>query len=164
MDAADAAFARCQVVSSAIEDIRRRPQPHSAAGIEGLATVLAGDERKLVQCIEQVRVIAATRTPSSLRGFTVWASTLFPVLFAPYFAALGLETEGVPWAAYLTSILFSFTTSALVSIQNVLEDPFDGDTTDDIELAMFAWPVCDTCDPPLPPDQTVLSTVLAVDK
>ena len=127
-----------QAVFSAVEAIRRNPPPHAEAGVDGLATVMCADERQLTTSIEQVRVVAAKRTPTSLRGFTVWGSTLFPVIFAPYFAALALESDGLPWAAYLTSILFSFTISALVSIQRALEDPFDGDTIDDIELALFA--------------------------
>ena len=131
-------YEQLQAVFSAVEAIRRNPLPHAEAGADGLATVLCADARQLTTSIEQVRVIATTRTPRSLRGFTVWGSTLFPVIFAPYFAALALESDGVPWPAYLTSILFSFTISALVSIQRALEDPFDGDTVDDIELALFA--------------------------
>ena len=68
--------------------------------------------------MSQVRVIASTRTPVLLRGFTVGGSTLFPILFAPYFAAIASEsTNGIPWSAYLLSLLFAVANGALVAIQ-----------------------------------------------
>jgi hypothetical protein len=66
----------------------------------------------------QVRVIASTRTPVLLRGFTISGSSLFPVLFAPYFAAVAADSpSGLPWSAYLLSLLFAVTNTALVNIQ-----------------------------------------------
>ena len=62
---------------------------------------------------------------------------MFPILFAPYFAATAADPGRYPWAVYTVSFLFAVTIAALVSIQEALEDPFNGDV-DDIDLAVFA--------------------------
>lgn len=41
------------------------------------------------------------------------------------------------WVPIFLSVLFSVANATLVNIQDALEDPFDGDTTDDIALALF---------------------------
>lgn len=65
-----------------------------------------------------MRVIASTRTPVLLRGFTVVGSSLFPIMFAPYFAAIAADSPpGLPWSAYLLSLLFAVSNTALVNIQ-----------------------------------------------
>ena len=47
----------------------------------------------------------------------------------PYFADVSRSAEGIDsWSAYLLSFLLAVTISSLVSIQEALEDPFDGDT------------------------------------
>lgn len=133
-------YADLEVLGECIENVRRNPPAASEADMLALCSVLYADERMLVRSLEQVRVIASTRTPSLLSGFTVLGSTALPVVFAPYFASIALGTDGVPWAAYLLSLLFAMTNGALVSIQEALEDPFDGDTTDDIRLSDFEPP------------------------
>jgi len=122
-----------------IEDMRLKPSEKSAGDMTALSTVLFADERTLSIALEQIRVIAATRTPILLRGITLTGSSFFPILFAPYFAAVATES-GLPWTAYLLSLLFAITNVALVNIQEALEDPFDGDTLDDIRLSDFQPP------------------------
>ena len=53
-------------------------------------------------------------------------ATLFPVIFGPYFADVAV-TSGNYISAFLVSFLLAVTIGALVSIQEALEDPFDGD-------------------------------------
>ena len=74
------------------------------------------------------------RTPTVLRGFLLAATTLFPILFAPYFAHAAHESDGPVWPAYVLSVGMAVANAVLVNIQKALEDPFDGDTADDIEL------------------------------
>ena len=40
-------------------------------------------------------------------------------------------------SAIVLSVFFSISNAVLVNIQAALEDPFDGDTADDISLALF---------------------------
>ena len=69
-------------------------------------------------------------------------ATLFPVLFGPYVAnAVGAGSVLDTWSAYLVSFLLAVTIGSLVSIQEALEDCFDGDARlDDIALPPFAPP------------------------
>ena len=103
---------------------------------------MLSDERNLIHAIEELRMISSTGTPFLLRGFTVGGATVFPIIFGPYFAAVAKGTEGIDaWAAYFVSFLFAVTIGSLVSIQEALEDPFDGDTPlDDISLSPFSPP------------------------
>ena len=41
------------------------------------------------------------------------------------------------WSGYALSAFTAVTNSVLVNIQAALEDPFDGDTMDDITLTLF---------------------------
>ena len=67
-------------------------------------------------------------------------ATLFPVIFGPYFADVAV-TSGNYISAFLVSFLLAVTIGALVSIQEALEDPFDGDSRlDDIALGPFEPP------------------------
>ena len=129
-------------LGGSLERMRRNPTAASEAGIEPLATIFVSDERLLVQAVDQIRVIAFTRTPALLRAFTVSGSAAFPILFAPYFAAVAAQPDGAAWAPYLVSFLFATTISALVQIQEALEDPFE-EYIDDIDLRRFAPPSYD---------------------
>jgi hypothetical protein len=131
--------AELRALGSSLERMRRNPTAASEAGIEPLATVFVSDERLLVQATDQVRVVSSTQTPFLLRAFTVAGASLFPVVFAPYFAATASQPDRRVWAAYLVSFLFAVTISSLVRIQEALENPFDGDR-DDIDLSRFAPP------------------------
>ena len=66
-------------------------------------------------------------------------ATLFPVIFGPYFADVA-GTSG-NYISFFVSFLLAVTIGALVSIQEALENPFDGDAPlDDISLSPFAPP------------------------
>ena len=95
------------------------------------------DERNLLKSVETLRLVRSFRTPTVLRGFLLAATTLFPILFAPYFAHAAHESDGPVWPAYVLSVGMAVANAVLVNIQKALEDPFDGDTADDIELTLF---------------------------
>ena len=135
-----AMLSQIDALGASIERMRRDPNGFSREGTEALATIFISDERLLVQAADQVRTIAFTQTPVLLRAFTVGGSAVFPILFAPYFAVTAEQPDRAAWAAYLVSFLFATTISSLVRIQEALEDPFDGDAVDDIDLTRFAPP------------------------
>lgn len=142
LKALDDTYDQLQKLGVAIDNFRLDPPAQNAGGVDSLASIMCSDERLIAQNVEEVRVVAGTETPTTLRGFTVWASTLFPIVFAPYFAAISLE-DSLPWAAYIQSLFYAVTINALVSIQTSLEDPFDGDSPDDIDLSLWGSPVGD---------------------
>ena len=60
------------------------------------------------------------------------------LLFAPYFAHEAAHDDTLGGlSAIVLSVFFSISNAVLVNIQAALEDPFDGDTADDISLALF---------------------------
>jgi hypothetical protein len=127
-------------VGGVIDSVRLRPaREEDIEFIPALATVLHTDERLLMQSLEQVRIVANTRTPLLLRGFTVGGAVAFPIVFAPYFGKIIVDPDDIPaWAGYLVSFIYSVTLTALVSVEEALENPFDGDGNDDISLDQFA--------------------------
>lgn len=143
-------YAHLAVIGELVDTVRFNPKAgYDQDLMPALSTLLHSDERTLVQNIEQLRMISTTGTPYLIRGFTVGGASGFPVIFAPYFASIADGPSLFEsWAAYLVSFLFAVTISAIVSIQEALEDPFDGDTRlDDITLAAFAPPGCGEIDP-----------------
>jgi hypothetical protein len=118
------------------------PQEDLDTFMPALASMILTDERNLINALEELRMLSSTGTPFLLRGFTVGGATLFPVLFGPYFASIAQGADGIgTWAPYLLSFLLATTIGSFVSIQEALEDPFDGDTPlDDISFAIFAPP------------------------
>jgi len=137
-------YRHLELIGDVLESVRltpRRPE-EATTYMPALFTVLCSDERKLIEAIEALRMLSRTGTPFLLRGFTVGGTTLFPVLFGPYFADAARGADFVDaWAAYLLSFLLAVTISSLVSIQEALEDPFDGDSRlDDIALGPFSPP------------------------
>jgi len=135
-------YAQLRMLGNAVEQIRVDPPEGVKADIGALMTALASDERLLARSVEQVRTVATTRTPVLLRGFTASASIFYPLLFAPYFASMIEATQTIGdsslvWIPYVQSLLLASSNGALVSIQEALEDPFDGDTVDDVQLWMF---------------------------
>ena len=137
-------FKHLEAIGEVIENVRVAPRrKEDEAFMPSLCTLMLTDERTLVQTIDELRMLASTGTPYLLRGFTVGGSTLFPIIFGPYFADIALSSQGTidKWSSYLVSFLLATTIGSLVSIQEALEDPFDGDAPlDDIQTAPFAPP------------------------
>ena len=137
-------FKHLEAIGEVSENVRLSPRRDSDLEfMPALCTVFLNDERMLVQTIDELRMLASTATPYLLRGFTVGGATLFPIIFGPYYAEIAVNSGSArgTGAAYLVSFLLAVTIGSLVSIQEALEDPFDGDAVlDDISLPPFAPP------------------------
>ena len=75
--------------------------------------------------------ISDYRTPKGLRAYSKIFLNIFPILFAPYFAKLNVELN---FLGYLVAILFSSVLVMLSNIQDNIENPFDLNGLDDIDL------------------------------
>lgn len=136
-EALQEAYVAYQDIGVAIERLRLDPPEQCKAHIETFVGRLLFDERTLFTRLETLRLVRTFRTPLVLRGFLISSCTIFPVLFAPYFAHEASEDHIGAVSAIGLSVFFSIANSVLVNIQEALEDPFDGDTADDISMALF---------------------------
>lgn len=82
-------------------------------------------------CFEKLSFISNYRTPISMRIYLRLFIYIFPICFAPYFATIEAQAAyiGLLVATLYVSILF-----ILSAIQDHLENPFDGQGLDDIDL------------------------------
>ena len=76
--------------------------------------------------------ISDYRTPKGLRAYSKIFLNIFPILFSPYFAKLNVELN---FLGYLVAILFSSVLVMLSNIQDNIENPFDLNGLDDIDLS-----------------------------
>jgi len=81
---------------------------------------------------ERIRVVHDYRTIPALRGFGFVYLTLFGALLAPHFALVG-EKFGI-WAGIYCSVLANLMLVNLYRILYELEDPFEFDADEDINL------------------------------
>ena len=81
---------------------------------------------------EKMRNIAVYRTPRSLRAFTRFFLSSFPILFGPYFAFLA--STSFPTVGYCIALIYSLVLVGLDNIQEDLENPYDGIGVDDIDF------------------------------
>ena len=82
---------------------------------------------------ERLRVIREYNSPRSLRAFTKVFIFLMPLLLSPYYVFSGRQTES-SWTPYYISVMVSFLFGSLQSVQDKLDDPFDGIGEDDVKL------------------------------
>jgi len=88
---------------------------------------------------ERIRSVCDYRLPAAFRGYsTVWLA-LFSILFGPYFAKVSL-IEGAFWAGIYNSIFVSLVLVTLSEVNDDLEDPFDGQGEDDLNMDMMTEP------------------------
>lgn len=83
-----------------------------------------------------LRNIKKYRTPQVLRSMSRFFIVVTPVVFSPYFKHVKEQAGGWPFA----SVFALFIVFALVSLLHVvtsLEDPFDGDGTDDVQVVQM---------------------------
>ena len=82
-------------------------------------------------CFEKLSSISNYRTPISMRIYLRLFIYIFPICFAPYFATIEAQAAyiGLLVATLYVAILF-----ILSAIQDHLENPFDGQGLDDIDL------------------------------
>lgn len=91
--------------------------------------------RALMADFELLRNLKNYRTPLALRAYTKIFILFFPILFAPLFAALAIES-GL-WGALITATLFSLILAGFNNIQDGLEEPFDGVGIDDVSFDQY---------------------------
>ena len=130
------AYRHLKDLSAATERLRLEPSDHVREHVDTLVGRLLFDERSFLRVMEQLRLVRSFRTPAILRGLLAASVLVLPILQGPGFAN-ELEHAGSSAAPIALSLLFAVANATLVNIQNALEDPFDGDTADDISLALF---------------------------
>jgi hypothetical protein len=85
---------------------------------------------KMLLAFESIKHIYQYRTPLSLRTFSDFFIVVLPVLYAPYFAALGAD---YPFPlGYVPPVILTLVLVTLDNIQEHLENPFDQYGEDDI--------------------------------
>jgi hypothetical protein len=85
---------------------------------------------KMLIDFESIKHIYQYRTPLSLRSFSDFFIVVLPVLYAPYFAAIGSE---YPFPlGYVPPLVLTLVLVSLDNIQEHLENPFDQMGEDDI--------------------------------
>ena len=88
--------------------------------------------RSMIIDFERMRNIYLYRTPTALRTYSQVFLSVFPVLFAPYFAYL--STANSVSSGFLVAALYSLILVSLENIQEDLENPYDGLGADDLNL------------------------------
>jgi len=114
----------------------------------------------MITSFERMRTVREYRTPRNIRSFCKIVVFCLPSLLAPWYAFLSrkgamdlhpfnerhymqfTETDfNQRWSAYYTCVLFSLIFGSMQSVQDALDDPFDGIAEDDIDLHLVtAWP------------------------
>ena len=92
--------------------------------------------RMIYVWFEELANIAHYRTPQSLRAYSKVFLNAFPLLFAPQFALLATEHGAA--VGYGLAAVYALVLVALDNVQDRLEDPFDLDGIDDIDLDLHA--------------------------
>ena len=78
-------------------------------------------------------MIREYRSPRTIRSFTKVFIFLMPIVLSPYYVHMGIKS-GNTWSPYYIAVLTSFIFGTLQGVQDVLDDPFDGISEDDINL------------------------------
>jgi len=95
--------------------------------------------RALMTDFERIRSVCDYRLAASFKGYsTVWMA-LFCILFGPFFAK-GALLEGSIWSGIYNSIFVSLVLVTLSEVNDDLEDPFDGQGEDDLNMDMLSEP------------------------
>lgn len=82
---------------------------------------------------ERLRVIREYRSPRTIRSFTKVFIFIMPIVLSPYYVHMGYRSENT-WSPYYIAVLSTFIFGTLQGVQDVLDDPFDGISEDDINL------------------------------
>ena len=87
---------------------------------------------KAMVSFEKIKHIYQDRTPRTLNAFRNIFIVVLPVVYGPYFAFLAKEFS--PSVIYVTPILTAVVLASLDNIQTHLENPFDRDSEDDLNI------------------------------
>jgi hypothetical protein len=88
---------------------------------------------KMAIAFENVKHIYQYRTPRTLRAYSRVFITILPILYGPYFAAIGKDYSK-PWLTYIMPVLLTLVLTSLDNIQEHLENPFDQIGEDDVAI------------------------------
>jgi len=88
--------------------------------------------RAIVIDFEKMRNLNLYQTPRSLRAYSQVFLNLFPILYAPYFAQICMDSYLV--VGYAVAGMYSIVLVTLDNIQEDLENPFDKIGVDDVNL------------------------------
>lgn len=87
---------------------------------------------KAMVSFEKIKHIYQYRTPRTLNAFRNIFIVVLPVVYGPYFAFLAKDFS--PSVIYVTPILTAVVLASLDNIQTHLENPFDRDSEDDLNI------------------------------
>jgi len=90
--------------------------------------------RAMIIEFESMNNVKLYQTPKSLRAYSQIFLNLFPILYAPYFAHICQVSHVL--SGYVVAFIYSVVLVTLDNIQEDLEDPFDGEGEDDVELSV----------------------------
>ncbi|MBK8978451.1 MAG: hypothetical protein IPM29_21330 [Planctomycetes bacterium] len=124
-------------VHTALARLSRQVQRLRGAGVAPPEMARAHDSLRMIYAwFEELANIADYRTPQSLRAYSKVFLNAFPLLFAPQFALLGAQYGDA--IGYGIAVVYGVVLVALDNVQDRLEDPFDLDGIDDIDLELHA--------------------------
>lgn len=89
--------------------------------------------------VENTAAIKIHRTPTSIRAYCLLFIYLYPIIYVPsiYYRLNEASSMSDSWILYTLSIVSTFILISLFNVQEQLENPFDQDGIDDIQLDKF---------------------------
>ena len=127
-----AIYEDCSDIAQLNDKIRTSPMKSNSA----LVARIIHCHNLMCWAFERLRAIREYNSPRSLRAFTKVFIFLMPLLLSPYYVFSGRQTES-KWTPYYISIMVSFLFGSLQSVQDKLDDPFDGIGEDDVKLGQL---------------------------
>lgn len=91
--------------------------------------------RNMLVEFENMKSIHIYRTPSSLLLYTKFFLMVIPIVYGPVFADIAARSGHVMYGIIL-AVLFAIVLTALDNTQDILENPYDGVSPDDIQFRM----------------------------
>ena len=85
----------------------------------------------LMSSYETLNSLSEYRTPRGLKAYSNVFLAMFPILFSPYFASLSSEFYSV---GLIVAFVYSLVLVMLSNIQDNLENPFDMQGLDDLDM------------------------------
>jgi predicted membrane chloride channel (bestrophin family) len=122
-------------IITTFSDISRSVESLRAAGVPANEISRVNQYlRGMMFDYEKLRNILHYRTPVSLRSYSTVFLNAFPILYGPYFAFLGDKYHTL--TGYFVAVIYSVVLVSLDHIQDDLENPFDGQGVDDVDLSL----------------------------
>jgi len=122
--------------SSVYAQFKAFSKSHEELRASGVSTSEISRANQYLRCMiidfEKMRNIKLYQTPKSLRAYSQIFLNLFPILYAPYFAQICVDSS--LFSGHAVAVLYSLVLVTLDNIQEDLEDPFDGVGVDDVNL------------------------------